>query len=407
MEQKKTLWTKNYTTIIAATVLGCIGNVVAGFALSFLVFEETHSTLASALLFSMQMLPGVVLPLLVSPVLDRYPRKPFLVFFDFIFGGLYLLAGLWLKFKEFNYIEYLLVSLVFSVIAFLDEMSYNALFPKLIPEGMEEKGYSVSSMLYPLIATVMTPLAPILYRTIGISNILFIQAGCSICASLLERTIQVEETVTEGTHLSIRQWFGDLNEAVHFLRKEPGLFWLTLYTSVSGGTYNGFESLRVAFFSTRPGFTMQMYSYLTTVELIGRTVGGLKLYSKETPKEKKYARALRIYFFYDVMDALLLYSPFPAMLLNRTVCGYLGIQSGTLRYAAVQRFIPDNMRARLEAFQSVFYLIMASVLSLLIGALGELLPYEGVILIFSILTIVTCLLTIVRNRSSIEKIYLS
>jgi MFS family permease len=107
------------------------------------------------------------------------------------------------------------------------------------------------------------------------------------------------------------------------------------------------------------------------------------------------------------MDALLLHSPFPAMLLNRTVCGYLGIQSGTLRYAAVQRFIPDNMRARLEAFQSVFYLIMASVLSLLIGALGELLPYEGVILIFSILTIVTCVLTIVRNRSSIEKIYLS
>ena len=91
--EKQTLWTKNYTTIMIATALGALGNVALNFALSFLVFDETGSTLASAIMFAIQMIPGVVIPLLVSPVLDRYPRKPFLVFFDGLFSLMYLLAA--------------------------------------------------------------------------------------------------------------------------------------------------------------------------------------------------------------------------------------------------------------------------------------------------------------------------
>ena len=42
---EKTLWTKNYTTIMVATALGALGNVALSFALSFIVFDETGSTL--------------------------------------------------------------------------------------------------------------------------------------------------------------------------------------------------------------------------------------------------------------------------------------------------------------------------------------------------------------------------
>ena len=77
--EHKTLWTRDFARITLATSLGAAGGIISGFALSFLVFDETGSTLASALVLAIQLLPGAVLPLLIAPLMDRLPRKPFLV----------------------------------------------------------------------------------------------------------------------------------------------------------------------------------------------------------------------------------------------------------------------------------------------------------------------------------------
>ena len=92
----KTLWTKDFIRITLATSLGAAGGIISGFALSFLVFDETGSTLASALVVAIQLLPGAGLPLLVAPLMDRYPRKPFLVGGDTVNALLYALAGVYL-----------------------------------------------------------------------------------------------------------------------------------------------------------------------------------------------------------------------------------------------------------------------------------------------------------------------
>ena len=56
----KTLWTKDFIRITLATSLGAAGGIISGFALSFLVFDETGSTLASALVVAIQLLPGAI-----------------------------------------------------------------------------------------------------------------------------------------------------------------------------------------------------------------------------------------------------------------------------------------------------------------------------------------------------------
>lgn len=99
----KTLWTKDFIRITLATSLGAAGGIISGFALSFLVFDETGSTLASALVVAIQLLPGAVLPLLIAPLMDRYPRKPFLVGGDTVNALLYALAGVYLLRCEFSY----------------------------------------------------------------------------------------------------------------------------------------------------------------------------------------------------------------------------------------------------------------------------------------------------------------
>ena len=237
--------------------------------------------------------------------------------------------------------------------------------------------------------------------------ILMGQGVLSLLAAVYESRIRITEEIRPGTRFSVKQWWGDVREAAAYLKREKGLLAMTLYSSTSNGFFEGYESLFVAFFSTMPGFTVAMYSFFTVVEMIGRTVGGTLLYKKERPKEKKYGYALFVYLFYDTMDAILLWLPYPLMLINRTVCGFLGVQSGTMRYAATQKYIPDSMRARINAFQSIVYLAFAAVLSLAVGAMGEIMDFRLVLMLCSVVCIVVCLLTIVRRKSYVERIYMS
>ena len=111
---KQTLWTREFTRITAATALGAAGGIISQFALSFLVFDETGSTLAAALVVAIQLIPMVLLPLVVAPMMDRLPRKPFLVWGDLLNGVCYAGAGLFLLHSSFSYIAYLAFSLLVS-----------------------------------------------------------------------------------------------------------------------------------------------------------------------------------------------------------------------------------------------------------------------------------------------------
>mgnify|MGYP003157351615 CR=1 FL=1 len=155
---KQTLWTRNFTRITAATTLGAAGGIISQFALSFLVFDETGSTLASALVVAIQLIPMVLLPLVVAPMMDRLPRKPFLVWGDLLNGLCYAGAGLFLLHSAFSYTAYLAFSLLVSCLAAFDELAYNSFYPLLLPEGQEERAYTVSAMLYPILKVLMMPL---------------------------------------------------------------------------------------------------------------------------------------------------------------------------------------------------------------------------------------------------------
>ena len=159
---KRTLWTRDFTRITAATALGAAGGIISQFALSFLVFDETGSTLAAALSVAIQLIPMVLLPLIIAPMMDRLPRKPFLVWGDLLNGVCYAGAGIFLLHNAFSYTAYLAFSLLVSCLGAFDELAYNSFYPLLLPEGQEERAYTVSAMLYPILKVLMMPLAALL-----------------------------------------------------------------------------------------------------------------------------------------------------------------------------------------------------------------------------------------------------
>lgn len=406
MRKRETLWTKNFTLIIVATAMGAIGGIAARFALSFLVFDETGSTLAAGLLVALNMLPAFVIPLVFAPRMDRMPRKPFLVGGDAVCGVMYLLAGAYLLHHSFSYGMYMAFSLFLSCLESFDSLAYNSLYPRLIPEKFEQKGYAVSGMLYPTLNVLMTPVAAILYERTGVAVLLLGQGVLSLLAALVESRISVAEVDRrEGGKFSFRAWRADMREAIGYLRGEKGIQSIYTYMAVTNGVGSGYGSILVAFFRTMPGFSVAMYSFFTAAEFIGRTLGGLLTYKVEIPPKRRFSFAFMVYQVYEAMDMLLLWIPYPFMLVNRAVCGFLGINSAAMRQAAVQKYIPDKYRAKLNAFEEVMVSAFYGVAALLIGALGEALDYRLCMTACGMFTCVVCWSTIWRRRREVAAVY--
>ena len=396
------LWTRDFTLLISATVLGAAGGIAGSFALSFLVYEETGSTLAAALLIAINVVPGFLVPLAAAPFMDRLPRKPFLVGGDAVNGALYAAAGLYLLRFDFTYTGYLCFSLLLSSLSAFDSLAYNSIFPRLIPEGAEERGYTVSSMVYPVMQVVMAPAAAWLMEAAGVAAILIGQGALSLLAACVESRISVrEERRPGGEGFSLRRWLGDLRDAAAYLKGERGLLAIYTYMAVTNGVASGYSPLFVACFSAAPA----LYSLFSAAEFAGRSIGGAVRYRREIPRGKRFKFAFFVYNAYELMDATLLWLPYPLMLVNRAAAGYLGIGSETMRLAAVQSYIPDGMRSRINAFEGVMYYLGMGVFSIIVGALGEVMSPGAAVSVSALFAMAVCWLTIFRRRCEVGAVY--
>lgn len=315
--------------------MGCAGGIAGGFALSFFVFDETGSTLASALVMSIQLLPHIFVPFLAAPIMDRLPRLAFLVGGDAANGIIYAAMGLWLMFFKFSYTGYLAVSLVLACLGSVDQLAYISIYPELLPKGAEQKGFAVSTMLYPVLSVIMMPLAAVLLDTLGVARLLIAQGGLSLAAAITESFIKLDEGEKKMREpYSFKAWADDIKEGLNYFKRERGLRSVYAYMAVSNGVASGLYPILVAFFRSFPGMTAAMYSFFSAVEFIGRTIGSAVQYRIKVPKKKKFGFILFVYQTYAVMDMILLWIPYPLMLLNRGICGFLGNNSAIMREAA-------------------------------------------------------------------------
>lgn len=401
-----TLWTRDFTLVTAATALGAIGSIAGNFALSFMVFDETGSTLASALVLAIELVPYFLVPLVAAPLMDRLPRKPFLVAGDCVNAVLYALAGLYLMRCSFSYVGYLGFSLLISSLGAFDELAYNSLYPKLIPRGMEQRGYTVSSMLYPVMNVVMMPVAGVLYEAVGVGWVLVAQGCLSAVAAAVESRIRVrEERRMGGERAPLALWWSDVREAARYLRGERGLANMYVYQAITNGVSSGCAPLLVAYFSTAPGLGPALYALFSVAEFAGRSLGGVVQYRLRVAPERKFGICFGVYNLYELMDMALLWLPYPLMLANRAVVGFCGINSATLRQAAVQSYLPDRLRARMNAFEGAAIMAGRSALVLVVGALGEALDVRLCMTLAAGAALAACWATVWRARADVRGIF--
>lgn len=402
--KKETLWTKNFTYITSASVLSIIGGEVMNLPLSLLVFEETQSTMLSAIILICGMIPDVLLSVIVAPFIDKGKKKQWVVGLDTLMMIVYIIMGIWTANHEFQYIVYVMLSLVLGTISVFYRLAYGAWYPSLIPIGFEQKGYAISATIYPLITIVMAPVATFLYETVTMSTLFYLVAGILTISILIESQIEENRKVEKQVY-TLKQYKEDIKEGFRYLKKEKGITNIYTYMAISNGTYEGSNIAFQAYFQTNPILSVTMLGFLKSAEMVGRVLSGIFQYRFEIPAKKRFGLTKFVYITYQLADMILLFTPYSAMIVNRFICGGLGNTSATVRETAVQSYLPDNMRARVNAVFNAVFSVGGILFQILAGILGEVLPYRTVIIIMGTIGLVAIWIFIIQPDDENRKVY--
>lgn len=349
-------------------------------------------------------LPDVLLPIFIAPFIDKAGKKKWILGMDLMLAVVYAGMGFWVGRHTFHFLLYLLFTLTVGTISVIYRLAYASWYPDLIPRGMEQKGYAVSSTLYPTVIIVMSPIAAFLYENLTIDRIFFLVTGITLCSVMTESLIREAKKAAASSY-TLRQYCTDIREGFSFLKKEKGIRNIYANMSVMQGTSNGLSIITQVYFQTQPYLGATMLGFLISSEMTGRLLGGLLQYKKEVPVNKRYPFTKAVYLIYSLADMALLFLPYPAMLANRFFCGSLGICSATIRESAVQSYLPEQMRARVNAFFNVLFAVGGAAFQFLAGALGQLIPYRAVAVLLGGMGVGSIFLFIVLPAADNRPVY--
>lgn len=405
--ENKNLWNKDFTLITASTVISAIGGEAINLPLSLMVFDQTKSTFLAAVLLIMGMLPDVILPIFIAPFVDNFSKKKLVVGLNSLTVIIYITFAVILNFTGFDYSLYLIFSFLMGTVSVVYRLAYQAWYPDLIPIGFEQKGYAVSSTIYPTVMIVMAPVAAFLYQHITMSMIFIIVAALTAVAVgfqwLIERDhIEKHESTNKFDFIQYKE---DLRAGFRFLKLEKGIRNIYSYMSMTGGVSFGVQLMTQAYFQSVSFLTITLYGFLTSAETIGRMLAGLVQYKVVIPSKKRYGITKFVYIFYDVMDMILLFLPYPLMIANRFACGLMGTTSATIRESCVQSYLPRKMRAKVNAVFSVAMSFVMIAIQLIAGALGERLDFRTVAVILGLVGLLAVTILIVIPSEVNRKVY--
>lgn len=419
MKSNKSIWTKDFSIITIGTIISAIGGTAINLAMSLVVFDETASTWLTGVLTAASYLPGILLPFFFAPYIDSHNRKNIMVTLDFLSSIFYFLFYLYVRNYSFSYEIYLLFCLLTGGIGAIYSLNYEAFYPELIEKGMQQKGYAISSLIYPSVTALITPVAAVVYGNYGIEWIilgegilLFLAAGCECFITNIDihRKKKYREKENSGFKKKekreyLKEYKEELLGGVCYLKKEKGVRNIYLYMMSVNAIGEGNRLMTLAYFQSSNYLTTAMYSFLISAETIGRMLGGIGHYFIKIPVKKRYKITEKVYQIYEILDGTMLFVAYPVMIVFRFICGFLGVNTATLRQAAVQNYIPSQIRARVNGLFQVLISIGMMIIPLLTGALGEIISYPVISLLLGIISLFLIYQLIIKNQTEIRKVY--
>ncbi|MCR5448878.1 MAG: MFS transporter [Solobacterium sp.] len=410
MSTENTLWTRDFTIITIGSVISMLGNAMSGFAISLMVLDFTESTMLYAIYLAVFTIPQIIVPIISGAILDRFSRKRTIYTLDFLSSILYGAAAFVLHTGWFNFPIFAVLVFLVGSIHSIYMVAYQSFYPLLITEGNFSKAYSIASVLETL-AVVMVPVSTFVYKQVGISPLLAVNALCFFLAAVMETQIRTTEKYidvqkkTEDSQHRVRQMLNDIHEGFTYLRLDRGLLAIAAYFTFSALTYGISNVLTLPYF--RSTFNNGEYVYMVVMgaSVAGRAIGGGVHYRMRIPARRKFMITLFVYMATALIEGAYLFLPVPAMFVAMLCSGLLGVTSWTIRISATQAYVPDEKKGRFNGAFNMLNTCGSLIGELTAGWLAYNFASRTIILLSGIIQFAAAVAIMGTNRKSVSKIY--
>lgn len=400
------LWNRNFILVVLGMIISASGGVGLNIAMSVVVFQETNSTMLSALMLALSMIPQLVLPFIIGPMIDR--RNPLkvlvtneiiLAFWFFLAAGLVWLVG-------FNYLLYLVFSLIISSFGIVSMLASSSVLPQIMAKSNYIRGNAVINVIYPVCSVVIAPVAMLLYESFGMAFILFAYAVACLLDAALESRIRAEfNYIKSAATTTLREYVGDLKSAFAFFKGDRAVRAVFLTFTLVMLTDSAISVLLYPFFEQSEHLTNNQYALMLSIRSAGYMVGGFLHYFIKIPDKWRFAIAVTVYLAFIFLTAPLFLMPYAVICAVLFFLGILGMNSANIRISAMQVHLPDQNRAKLNALYSAMTSLTTMLGNLVVGALGDVFPYWMILIAFQGFYLFAVLFFILPRKNGVRELY--
>jgi MFS family permease len=369
---------RNFSLLWLAGLVSLLGNWMLSAALPFYVYQNTQSTLATALMVAAGLAPHLVLGSLAGVIVDRSDRKRMMVVTSCL-QGIVVLALLLVRSPEWVWLVYAVAFLQSCLSAFFGPAEAS-LLPSLVGKDELLQATSLGELNNRLARLIGPPLGGLLLAGAGlplvvvIDSVTFLIAAAIIARIVVPTAMRAAPTPPTGKAIT-RAWFGfwhEWLEGIRLIFKNRGItvLFVVLMLMNFGGVM--IDPLYPGFVNAVVGAGPQAFGWLLTTHAVGGIASSLLL-----GQFGRVASATRLLAFGSMAGGIICLVQFnlpllPVTLTTSFLLGFPSLAGATAANALVLQHTPEPMRGRVVGALStmIAFISLASVLGMS-GALGE------------------------------------
>lgn len=228
--EKRTYTTSNFILLTLGRLVSALGSSILHFALSLYVLDLTGKASAFSIIIGLSFLPGIVVNLTAGAFVDRQDKKKIMVWTD-ILSGLFVLAffGIFSRFSG-KLIFFALYVLVLGTIQSLFTLAVNASIPLLVEKKQVPRLNSAIQAVTSLVTIIGPVMGALLYKTVGIQNIMLINGLFFLCSGISELFIKFRQNKHPGIQ---RSYFSDVKLTYSYLSTRKIILFLLLFAAIA------------------------------------------------------------------------------------------------------------------------------------------------------------------------------
>ncbi len=214
------LQVRNYRLFLAGQAVSLTGTWMQSVALSWLVFELTHSGTAIGLVLAAQFLPVLALGAYGGLIADRVPKRPLLMGTQTALAALALLLGLLTVTHTIELWMVFVIAALIGIVTAVDTPTRQTFVMEMVGGDRVQNAVSLNSVLTNASRAVGPAIAGGLIASVGI-GVCFLVNGASFLAVLAALAVMRLEELHPSRPAGHER--GQLRAGFHYVRGTPGL----------------------------------------------------------------------------------------------------------------------------------------------------------------------------------------